>query len=338
MDLTTTYLGLALRTPLVASASPLSMSLASLRRLEDAGASAIVMHSLFEEQIHQEMHQLDHYLNYGVNSFAEALDYFPDLGHYNLGSDAYLTLISEAKAALDVPIIGSLNGVSPGGWTNHAQKIQEAGADALELNIYYVAADVDVTGAAVEQMYLEVIRAVRESVSIPVAVKMNPYFSSMANMARQMAAAGADALVLFNRFYQPDFDLERLEVVPHLVLSSSHELRLPLRWVAMLHGRVPVDLAITTGVHTHEDVLEGMMAGAKVTMVASELLRHGVERIGQIEAELVRWMTDHEYVSIRQMQGSMSQLHVADPAAFERANYMKVLQSWQQDPTSVLLR
>jgi dihydroorotate dehydrogenase (fumarate) len=338
MDLTTTYLGLALRTPLVASASPLSMSLASLRRLEDAGASAIVMHSLFEEQIHQEMHQLDHYLNYGVNSFAEALDYFPDLGHYNLGSDAYLTLISEAKAALDVPIIGSLNGVSPGGWTNHAQKIQEAGADALELNIYYVAADVDVTGAAVEQMYLEVIRAVRESVSIPVAVKMNPYFSSMANMARQMAAAGADALVLFNRFYQPDFDLERLEVVPHLVLSSSHELRLPLRWVAMLHGRVPVDLAITTGVHTHEDVLKGMMAGAKVTMVASELLRHGVERIGQIEAELVRWMTDHEYVSIRQMQGSMSQLHVADPAAFERANYMKVLQSWQQDPTSVLLR
>jgi dihydroorotate dehydrogenase (fumarate) len=338
MDLTTTYLGLALRTPLVASASPLSKSLASLRRLEDAGASAIVMHSLFEEQIHQEMHQLDHYLNYGVNSFAEALDYFPDLGHYNLGSDAYLTLISEAKAALDVPIIGSLNGVSPGGWTNHAQKIQEAGADALELNIYYVAADVDVTGAAVEQMYLEVIRAVRESVSIPVAVKMNPYFSSMANMARQMAAAGADALVLFNRFYQPDFDLERLEVVPHLVLSSSHELRLPLRWVAMLHGRVPVDLAITTGVHTHEDVLEGMMAGAKVTMVASELLRHGVERIGQIEAELVRWMTDHEYVSIRQMQGSMSQLHVADPAAFERANYMKVLQSWQQDPTSVLLR
>jgi dihydroorotate dehydrogenase (fumarate) len=338
MDLSTSYLGLSLRTPLVASASPLSMNLASLQRLEDAGASAIVMHSLFEEQIHQEMHQLDHYLNYGVNSFAEALDYFPDLSHYNLGSDAYLQLISAAKASMRVPIIGSLNGVSHGGWTSHARKIQEAGADALELNIYYVAADVDVTGTAVEQMYLDVIRAVKESVTIPVAVKMNPYFGSMANMARQMATAGADALVLFNRFYQPDFDLERLEVVPHLVLSTSHELRLPLRWVAMLHGRVPVDFAITTGVHTHEDVLKGMMAGAKVTMMASELLRNGVERIGQIEAELVRWMTEREYASIRQMQGSMSQLHVADPAAFERANYMKVLQSWQQDPTSVLLR
>jgi dihydroorotate dehydrogenase (fumarate) len=338
MDLTTTYLGMPLASPLVASASPLSLSLDALRRLEDAGAAAIVMHSLFEEQIHQEMHQLDHYLSYGVNSFAEALDYFPDLGHYNLGSDAYLTLIREAKAALDVPIIGSLNGVSHGGWVNHARKIQEAGADALELNIYHVAADLDVSSAAVEQMYLDVITAVRQAITIPLAVKLSPYFGSMANMARQMAVGGADGLVLFNRFYQPDFDLERLEVVPHLVLSSPHEMRLPLRWVAMLYGKVPVDFAITSGVHSHEDVLKGMMAGAKVTMMASELLRNGLGRLGEIRTALIEWMEAHEYDSIRQMQGSMCQLHVADPAAFERANYMKVLQSWQQDPASVLRR
>ena len=338
MNLTTTYMGMNLKSPLMASASPLSMNLSSLRSLEDAGAAAIVMHSLFEEQIHQESQQLDHYLSYGVNSFAEALDYFPDLDRYNVGSDAYINLIYKAKQSIDVPIIGSLNGVSHGGWIKHAKKIEEAGANALELNIYYVAADVDVTGAEVVEMYLDIVKAVKQVVTIPVAVKLSPYFGSMANTAKRLSEAGADALVMFNRFYQPDFDLENLEVVPHLVLSNSYEMRLPLRWVAMLWGRVKTDFAITSGVHTHEDVLKGMMAGAKVTMMASELLRNGVKRIGEIETDLVQWMEDHEYESIVQMQGSMSQIHVAEPAAFERANYMKVLQSWQQDPTGVLRR
>lgn len=338
MNLTTTYLGMNLKSPLVASASPLSSTLSSLRSLEDAGAAAIVMHSLFEEQIHQESHRLDHYLSYGVNSFAEALDYFPDLGRYNVGPDDYMNLIYRAKQSLDVPIIGSLNGVSHGGWIKHAKKIEEAGANALELNIYYVAADVDVTGAEVVEMYLDIVKAVKKVVTIPVAVKLSPYFGSMANTAKRLADAGADALVMFNRFYQPDFDLENLDVVPHLVLSNSYEMRLPLRWVAMLYGRVKTDFAITTGIHTHEDVLKGMMAGAKVTMVASELLRNGVKRMDEIQADLVRWMEEHEYESIQQMQGSMSQIHVSEPAAFERANYMKVLQSWQQDPTGVLMR
>ena len=338
MNLTTTYMGMNLKSPLMASASPLSMTLSSLRSLEDAGAAAIVMHSLFEEQIHQESHQLDHYLSYGVNSFAEALDYFPDLDRYNVGSDAYMNLIYKAKQSIDVPIIGSLNGVSHGGWIKHAKKIEEAGANALELNIYYVAADVDVTGAEVVEMYLDIVKAVKQVVTIPVAVKLSPYFGSMANTAKRLSEAGADALVMFNRFYQPDFDLENLEVVPHLILSNSYEMRLPLRWVAMLWGRVKTDFAITSGVHNHEDVLKGMMAGAKVTMMASELLRNGPKRIGEIEADLVQWMEEHEYESIKQMQGSMSQLHVAEPAAFERANYMKVLQSWQQDPTGVLRR
>jgi len=338
MNLTTTYLGMNLKSPLVASASPLSTNLSSLRSLEDAGAAAIVMHSLFEEQIHQESQQLDHYLSYGVNSFAEALDYFPDLERYNVGPDDYMNLIYRAKQSLDVPIIGSLNGVSHGGWIKHAKKIEEAGANALELNIYYVAADVDVTGAEVVEMYLDIVKAVKKVVTIPVAVKLSPYFGSMGNTAKRLADAGADALVMFNRFYQPDFDLENLDVVPHLVLSNSYEMRLPLRWVAMLYGRVKTDFAITTGIHTHEDVLKGMMAGANVTMMASELLRNGVKRMGEIEADLVCWMEEHEYESIQQMQGSMSQIHVSEPAAFERANYMKVLQSWQQDPTGVLMR
>ncbi len=331
MDLSTNYMGLKLSSPLVAAASPLSYNLGSMKSLEDAGASAIVMYSLFEEQIHQESQQLDHYLNYGVNSFAEALDYFPDLTHYNIGSDEYMKLISQAKQSLSVPIIGSLNGVSPGGWIKHAKKIEEAGADALELNIYYVAADLDVSDAEVVQMYLEIIKTVKQVVHIPVAVKLSPYFSAMANAAKKMVEAGADALVMFNRFYQPDFDLEKLEVVPHLVLSTSHELRLPLRWVAMLYGKLKTDLAITTGVHTHEDVLKGMMAGAKVTMMASELLHHGVKRIGEIKEDLKHWMEEREYESIVQMQGSMSQQHVSEPSAFERANYMKELKSWRLD-------
>jgi dihydroorotate dehydrogenase (fumarate) len=257
---------------------------------------------------------------------------------YNVGPHEYLDLIQKAKAAVDIPIIGSLNGVSTGGWIEYARYIEEAGADALELNIYYIPTDPLMDGAQVEQMYVDIVHAVRQNISIPVAVKVGPYFSAFANMAMRLARAGADALVVFNRFYQPDFDLERLEVTPNLTLSSAYEMRTPLRWVAILYGRVPVDFAITRGVHSCEDVIKGLMAGAKVTMMAAELLRNGVQRMGDILNEMVSWMEQHEYESVLQMQGSMSQINVAEPAAFERANYMKVLQSWRQDPTGVLIR
>jgi dihydroorotate dehydrogenase (fumarate) len=336
MDLSTSYLGLQLKHPVVPSASPLSQTLDGIRRLEDAGAAAVVMYSLFEEQIEGESHLLDHYLNLGVDGSPEALSYFPDMHRYNVGPDAYLEKIRSAKAAVDIPVIGSLNGVSTGGWVEYARYIEEAGADALELNIYYISTDVHASAAAVEERYLDVVRAVKSQVTIPVAVKVGPYFSSFAHMASRLATAGADGLVLFNRFYQPDLDLDQLSVVPNLELSSQHELRLPLRWLAILYGRVPVDFAITSGVHTHEDVLKGLMAGAKVTMMASELLRNGVNRIREIVDQLTVWMEEREYLSVAQMQGSMSQKNVAEPAAFERANYMKVLQSWRADPTGVL--
>jgi dihydroorotate dehydrogenase (fumarate) len=239
---------------------------------------------------------------------------------------------------VDIPIIGSLNGISTGGWIDYARKIEQAGADALELNIYYIPTDVDMPSTEVEQMYVDVVKDVKQNVSIPVAVKLSPYFSATANMAYRLAEAGADALVLFNRFYQPDFDLEYLEVTPHLVLSNSHELRLPLRWVAILYGRVPVDFAITSGVHTYEDVLKGLMAGAKVTMMASELLQNGLGRINEIVQGMLVWLEEHEYESVAQMRGSMSQQYVAEPAAFERANYMRVLQAWQPDPAGQLFR
>ena len=337
MDLTTTYLGMELQHPIVPSASPLSESLDGIKRMEDAGAAAIVMYSLFEEQIMLESQQLDHYLSYNVQAIAEALTFFPDMEEYKIGPEEYVNLISRAKDAVDIPIIGSLNGVSDSGWIEYAKEIEAAGADALELNTYYIAADPETSGSDVEQMYLEVVRAVAESVSIPVAVKLSPYFSATANMTHRLAEAGADALVLFNRFYQPDFDLENLEVVPHLVLSDSDEMRLPLRWVAMLYGRVDVDFAITSGVHTAEDVLKGLMAGANITMMASELLRNGLGRIGEILLDMKVWMQDHEYESVAQMQGSMSQKHIKEAAALERANYMQVLGSWRPDPTGQML-
>ena len=339
MDLTTTYMGLTLKNPIVPSASPLSQTVDGICKMEDAGAGAVVMYSLFEEQITAESHQLDHYLSYGIDSFAEALNYFPDAESYRVGPDEYLNLINRAKAVTDIPIIGSLNGVSTGGWIEYATKIQQAGADGLELNIYYIPTDIGMSGTEVEQMYIDVVRDVKSSVTIPVAVKVSPYFSATANMIYRLAEAGADAMVLFNRFYQPDFDLEALEVVPRLSLSSAHTahaLRLPLRWVAILYGRVPVDFAITSGVHTYEDVLKGLMAGAKVTMMASELLQFGVGRIGQVLDDITLWMNEREYESVVQMQGSMSQKHVGEPAAFERANYMKTLQSWQPHPTGQL--
>lgn len=330
MDLSTRYLGMTLQHPVVPSASPLSQSLDGIKQLEEAGASAVVVYSLFEEQITMEAEYLDHYLSYHTESHAEALSYFPDIHNYNVGPDGYLDLIRRARQECSIPIIGSLNGVSTGGWIDYARQIEQAGADALELNIYYIPTDPRLTGAEVEEMYIDVVRDVRKSVTIPLAVKLSPFFSATANVAYRLSEAGAKGLVLFNRFYQPDLDIESLEVTPRLTLSQSHEMRLPLTWCAILYGRVPVDLAITTGVHSHTDVLKGLMAGAKVTMMASELLQHGVGRIGEVVANLRLWMEEHEYESVTQMQGSMSQMNVAEPAAFERANYMKMLQSFRK--------
>jgi dihydroorotate dehydrogenase (fumarate) len=327
-DLSTTYLGLPLRNPLVVSAGPLSESIDNIRRMEDAGAAAVVLYSLFEEQITLESHHLDRFLSHGTESVAESLTYFPDIESYALGPDGYLEHVRRAKAAVDIPIIGSLNGVSTGGWIGYARKIEDAGADALELNVYYIPTDPDMTGAQVEQMYADLVRDVKASVRIPVAVKLGHFWSAMANVAARLDGAGADALVLFNRFYLPDFDLENLEVVPHLTLSSSYELLLRLHWVAILHGHVRADLAVTGGVHTVEDVLKAMMAGARVAMMTSALLRDGIEHLAALRAGLLAWMDAHEYESIRQMQGSMSYRSVREPAAFERANYMKVLSSY----------
>jgi dihydroorotate dehydrogenase (fumarate) len=327
-DLSTTYLGLKLKNPLVVSASPLCEEIDNLRRMEDAGAAAIVLHSLFEEQITLESQELDRSLSAGTESFAESLTYFPDVTSYNLGPEGYLEHIRKAKAAVSIPIIGSLNGVSTGGWIEYAKKIEAAGADALELNIFHLPADPEVEGRQVERMYCDLAARVKASVRIPLAVKLSLYFSSMVNMARRLDQTGVDALVLFNRFYQPDFDLENLEVVPNLILSSSYEFLLRLHWVAIIYGHVRADLAVTGGVHTALDVLKAMMAGARVAMMTSALLKHGIEHLTKVRTDLVAWMEQHEYESIRQMQGSMSQMSVADPAAFLRANYVRVLSSY----------
>jgi dihydroorotate dehydrogenase (fumarate) len=329
MNLSTNYLGLILKNPIVASSSPLSHNVDSIKRLEDAGASAVVIYSLFEEQITFDSYYIDYHLTHGIDSYAESISYFPDMDTYNVGPDEYLNLIRQAREAVDIPIIGSLNGTSIGGWIDYATLIEKAGADALELNIYYLPTNPEIPGLEVERIYVNILSAVKEVVSIPVAVKLSPFFSSTANMASRLVERGAKGLVLFNRFYQPDFDLENLEVSPRLVLSSSDDLRLPLRWVAILYGRVAADLAITSGIHSAQDVLKGLMAGAKVTMMASELLQHGVRRIGQVLNEMTAWMNERGYESVAQMIGSMSQQHCAEPAAFERANYMKMLQSYR---------
>ena len=328
VDLSTTYLGLTLKNPLIVSPSPLCEKIDNIRQMEDAGASAVVLPSLFEEQITLESHHLDRYLSHGTESFAESLTYLPDMIDYNLGPDGYLELIRRAKFVVDIPIIGSLNGVSTGGWITYAKKIEEAGADALELNTYYIPTDPELTGAQVEQMYLDLVRDVKASVRIPVAIKLSPNFSAIPNMARRLDQAGADALVMFNRFYQPDFDLENLEVVPSLILSGPYELLVRLTWVAIVYGHIRADLAITGGVHTALDVLKAMMVGARVAMMTSALLTHGIGHLNTVRADLLTWMEQHEYESIRQMQGSMSHRSVANPAAFERANYIKVLSSY----------
>lgn len=329
MDLSTTYLGLKLKNPIVPSSSPLSRHVSTLRRMEDAGAAAVVLYSLFEEEIRMESKTLNEYLTQGTEIYPESITFFPEAPSYRMiGPDAYLNHIARAKEALDIPVIASLNGVSTGGWIEYARLIEEAGADALELNIYYIPTNPELTGAEVEEIYLNVLRDVKASVQIPIALKLSPYFSSMANMASRLDDAGADGLVLFNRFYQPDLDLNALEVVPNLVLSDSDELRLPLRWTALLYGRVRADLGLTTGVHTSTDVLKGLAAGATVTMMASELLQNGLGRIGEILTEVARWLVEHEYNSLDELRGSLSQINVAAPAAFERANYIQVVSSY----------
>jgi dihydroorotate dehydrogenase (fumarate) len=327
-DLTTSYLGLTLANPIVASSSPLTERVDDLLRLQAAGVSAVVLPSLFEEQINIESHDLDHSLSHGTESYAEATSYFPDMWAYNQGPAGYLTRLEEAKKALEIPVIASLNGVSSGGWTTYAKRMEEAGADALELNVYYVPTDPAMSGSEVEAMYLDLVSDVVGGVKIPVAVKLTPFLSAPAYIARQLGEAGARGLVLFNRFYQPDIDLDKLEVVPALNLSGPVTLRLRLRWAAILHGHTTADIAITGGVHSAQDVLKCMMTGAKVAMMASAVLRHGPEHVQTVLRELKAWMDLHEYESIQLMQGSMSQRTCADPAAFERANYMKVLRSY----------
>jgi dihydroorotate dehydrogenase (fumarate) len=329
MDLSTNYLGLHLKNPIVPSASPLSRSVDSMKRLEDAGAAAIVMYSLFEEQIAHEAAELNHYLSYGTESFAESLTYFPEVKEYHLGPDEYIELLRSAKEKLSIPVIGSLNGISTGGWIDYARKIEQAGADALELNVYYIPTDPDLTGQEVEDRYLEVLHAVKQAIKIPVAMKLSPFFSSLANLTKRLDTAGANGLVLFNRFYQPDIDLETLEVVPAVLLSTPMAMRLPLRWIAILHGKVKASLAATSGIHTSQDVIKMLMAGADVTMMCSALLKSGPQHITTVLSEVRDWMLEHEYISLQQMKGSMSQKSVADPAAFERANYMKALNQYK---------
>ena len=331
-DLTTTYLGLELKNPLVASASPLSKKIERAQKLEEAGVSAIVMYSLFEEQIIHESLELDHYLTRGTNSFAEAQTYLPEINTYNMGPDKYLDHLAAIKAAVKIPVIASLNGVSKGGWVRYARFMQDAGADALELNMYYLSADPDLTGTELEDNYVDLVAEVKAAISIPLAVKLSPFITSLPNFARRLVAAGADGLVLFNRFYQPDFDLDELEVVRTLELSDSRDLLLPLRWVSILYGKVEADLALTSGIHTAGDVLKAMMAGAKVAMTASAILRDGYDVVPTILTELGTWMEEHEYESIKQMQGSMSQQAVAEPAAFERSNYIQILSEFRDLP------
>lgn len=331
-DLSTVYLGLNLRNPLVASASPLSRKVDRAKQLEEAGIAAIVMYSLFEEQIIHESLELDHYLNRGSNSFAEALSYLPDGGLYRISPEKYLRHVTSLKKALTIPVIGSLNGVSQGGWTDYARRIEEAGADALELNMYYIPTDIHTTSSDIEAMKADLVAEVKSSIKIPLAVKISPFASSLPNFAKRLVEAGADGLVLFNRFYQPDFDLEELEIVHSLDLSVSSEMRLPLRWIAILYGKLNVDFALTSGVHTYADVLKAMMAGTKVAMMASGLLQFGEELIGSTLSYLEAWMKARDYESIKQMQGSMSQSSVREPEAFERANYMKVLNSFHTLP------
>ena len=329
MDITTTYLGLKLKSPIVCSAGPLSEKISNIREMEDAGAGAVVLYSIFEEQIEHEELELDYRTTSHTESFAEATSYLPSPFEFKLGPDEYLDHIRKAKEAVSIPIIASLNGKSIGGWTDYAKKMEQAGADALELNIYLLPTDISKTGSEIEKTYIEIVKAVKSTVKIPIAVKMHPFFSSTSYMAAQLSKAGADGLVMFNRFYQPDIDLETLEVVPNVILSTPMAMRLPLRWIAMMYGKINADLAATSGIYTAEDVIKMVMAGAKVTQMLSSLLKFGIGHIADVTTNLKAWMEEKEYSSIEQMRGSMSYMNVDDPSKFERANYMKVLNSYK---------
>lgn len=325
MDLRTKYMGMELRSPLVVSASPLSEKIDNIKKMEDCGAGAMVIYSLFEEQIKLEQLELDHLTTYGTEAYAESLSYFPEQDEYRIGPDEYLEHIRKAKEAVDIPVIASLNGSTEGGWTEYAKKMEQAGADALELNVYYIPADINLSGEEVELTYLHILKSVKDSINIPVAIKISPFFSNMANMAKKLDDTGANALVLFNRFYQPDIDLENLEVFPNLLLSSPAAMRLPMRWIAILKGKINADLAATGGIHTGEDAIKMLLVGANVTMFCSSLLRNGIEHLKKIESDMISWLSEKEYESVSQMIGSMSQKKVTDPSAFERAQYMKAL-------------
>lgn len=328
MDLSTDYLGMKLRTPLVPSASPLSEEIDNIKRMEDSGASAVVLHSLFEEQLRLERYELYHHLSYSTNSFAEALTFFPEADEFHVGPEIYLDHIQKAKQAVDIPVIASLNGISVEGLIDYAEKIESAGADALELNLYYIPTDMGLTSQQVESTYISILTSIKSKIKIPLALKLSPFFSSIAYSARRFAEAGADGLVLFNRFYQPDIDLETLEVRPNIILSTSHALRLPLTWIAILYGRIETDLAATSGIHSAKDVIKMLMVGANITMLCSTLLRNGIDEITQIEREMREWMEENEYESVKQMRGSMSQINCEDPSAFERSQYMRGLLSY----------
>ncbi|MEO1068028.1 MAG: dihydroorotate dehydrogenase-like protein [Cyanobacteria bacterium J06638_6] len=330
MMLATHYLGFALRSPLVVGAcAPLTEDLVHLRHLEDAGAAAIVLHSLFEEQLQEEGLALDYYLEQGTESYAEALTYAPPSSLFHVSAAAYLNHIQQAKAMVDIPVIASLNGSTPGGWTDYAKEIEAAGADALELNIYAVPTDPNQAAAQIEQAYIDIVYAVTHSVNIPVAVKLSPHFTNLAHLAHRLSLAGVNGLVLFNRFYQPDIDLESLEISPHILLSTPQDLRLPLRWIAILSGTLPIDFAATGGIHQAEDAIKVLMAGANVAMMVSALLRHGIDHLRIVEQDLRAWLQDHDYDSIEQLRGSMSQINCPDPSTFERAQYLKSIQTYQ---------
>jgi len=328
MNLTTNYLGFKLRTPLVPSASPLSEKIDNIKRMEDAGASAIVFHSLFEEQVRRDHHDLQFYLDQGTENYPESLTFFPDHADFKVGPEAYLEHLAQAKTAVHIPIIGSLNGATFGGWMKYAQEIEQAGADALELNIYQVPNDADRAADDIENEYLTIIASIKAQLNIPVAVKVSPFFTNFAHFARRVDRSGANALVLFNRFYQPDIELETLEISPNILLSTPMAMRLPMRWIAMLYGRIGANLAATSGIHRATDALKMLMAGADVTMLCSVLFRRGIKQIKVLEEEMRQWMEEHEYESVEQLKGSMSQKNCPDPSLFERAQYMRALATY----------
>ena len=328
VDLTSSYMGMALKNPIVPSASPLSADLDTIKRMEDAGAAAVVLHSLFEEQIEFEAEAMDHFLQHGADSFAEALSYFPEVHEYRREPDDYVEHIRKAKETVDIPIIPSLNGISAGGWTSYAKRFEEAGADAVELNVYFIPTNLSLMSYDIEDLYVKLLKELKKQLSIPVALKLSPYFSALPHVASMLDAEGADALVLFNRFYQPDIDIEEMEVTPNLLLSTPVEMRLPLRWIAILYAQMDCSMALTSGIHSYEDVIKALMVGADVAHVCSVLLKEGVGKITELVDGLAAWMDEHEYESVEQMKGSMSHRSVPEPAAFERANYMKVLNSY----------